>query len=617
MNVANEQHMPDTTVAESEASPSPFKRIGRAISKTFANLRDAWEETWVNFRNWRRVRRGDQLDYVILTLTGPFPERAAPRRNFIQRRLPLPAPPLSMQGFNRRLQLIADADNAHGVILLMRNLGGGLATWQNLRSAIERFRATGKEVVVYTPLLDMRHYFVASAADRIVAPPSARFDALGLYTEVTFLKDTLARAGISVDVIQISPYKSAFDQLGQSDLTPEFREQLDWLLDEQFDLLTAAMAAGRSLPPEKIRSLIDQSPLSVEQALAEGLIDAIAYDDQLPALLGEQAAGTISKPSNEPPATQPAKLITWGQAHGMLLEKHRRATEKFVGVISLEGAITMGASQSAPIPIPIPFLGGESVGEQTAVSLLRRAEKIEDMAALILHIDSGGGSALASDLIARQVSLLARKKPVLVYMGNIAASGGYYIAAPAQEIWSQTGTITGSIGVIMAHVATADLMGMLSVNRATLGRGAHAGLYTNTDELSDESRSILWQEIAHTYDQFKAIVANGRKLPLETLDPICEGRVWTGRQARERGLVDDHGDFIDAIVRAAELGGIPTDDPAAIDVANLYSKSSAYVVPSTDAGAIVQQFSDLVAGERFRDWNGRALMLLPFDLRQR
>lgn len=596
-----------------------FRRTWRDFGR---NLRDSWAITRMDFRNWRRKRQGARLDYIIMPLGGSFPERDGPPRSFIERRLPLPGPGLSMQGFNGRLQRIADADNVNGVVFLLRNLNAGLGTLQNLRQSIERLRAAGKEVVVYTPLLDMRHYFIATAADRIIAPPSAKFDAVGLYTEVTFLKDALARAGIGVDVIQISPYKTAFDRLGQSELTPQYREQLSWLLDEQFDILTAAMAAGRNMSQERLRTLIDRSPMQLGDALASGLIDDIAYDDELPALLArpsETASVTPDLSTAEESDSEPgrAKMETWSEGRKMLMETFRPMTRKFIGVISLEGAISMGASRSMPIDLPIPFIGGDSVGEQTVVSLLRKAEKQKNMVAVILHVDSGGGSALASDLIGRQVALLARKKPVLVYMGNIAASGGYYIAAPAQRIMSQTSTITGSIGVIMAHVATTGLLDMLSVNKTSLQRGDHAGLYMNTDALSNDTRSLYWQEIVHTYEQFKAVVANGRNLPIETLDPVCEGRVWTGRQARERHLVDSHGDFLDAIREAAELGKIPVDDVYAIRVANLFAKDSSYTLPPAAQVTLLGQVTEWLSGERLREWNGHPLALLPFDFRWR
>jgi protease-4 len=380
-----------------------------------------------------------------------------------------------------------------------------------------------------------------------------------------------------------------------------------------------------------LQALIDLSPMTVEAALSSGLIDDIAYDDELPLLLapapaaaapeGAAPAGATSpdaaapvKPS-EPPR---AKMKVWSEARSLLHNIYHRPTRQYIGVISLEGAINMGTSRTSPIDLPIPLIGGgTAIGEQTAVRVLRQMEKQRDMAAVILHVDSGGGSALASDLIGRQVALLAQKKPVLVYMGNIAASGGYYIAAPAQHIMSQTSTITGSIGVIMAHVTTTGLLDQLSVNKTAMHRGNHAGLYQNTDPLSEQTRALYWQEIVHTYEQFKEVVAAGRELPPESLDPVCQGRVWTGRQAREHRLVDSHGDFLDAIRQAAEMGKLPIDDIYGVSVANIFPRSSSYVLPANGAAAWLGQVAELLAGERLGEWTDRPLALLPFEIRFR
>jgi protease-4 len=302
----------------------------------------------------------------------------------------------------------------------------------------------------------------------------------------------------------------------------------------------------------------------------------------------------------------------------LLTEKVRRRTRKFIGVISLEGAIIMGPSRQPPIDLPIPFVGGAAAGEQTLVQLLRQAEKMDELAAIIFYVNSGGGSALASDLIGRQVALLDQKKPVLVYMGNVAASGGYYVAAPTRHIMSQSGTITGSIGVINAHLSTRDLYQKLEVNRVEMERGERAGLYSSSDPLSESERQVYWKSIVDIYNQFKQVVAEGRNLPFETLDPICEGRVWTGRQALGHGLVDGHGDFVDTLKKAAEVANLPVDDHHQIPVVDLHPKGSGYVPPVSFGGqataGITAEISDWLSGERLRALQG-PLMLLPYEIR--
>ncbi|HID53036.1 MAG TPA: signal peptide peptidase SppA, partial [Anaerolineae bacterium] len=535
-----------------------------------------------------------------------------------------------------------DADNVKGVLFVLRGLTCGTATLQNIRQAILRLREAGKEAVVYTPYLDTRHYFVACAADRIIAPPSAHFDVLGLRMEAMFLKDALKQIGVQADVVQISPYKTAGNMFSEADITPEQREQMTWLLDDLFDTLTAAMADGRRQTQAEFQALIDDAPLTIQETLDTGLIDDIAYEDELAYLLaeetseetaedaesaedeeGETVEGAENGEDDAPPlddlANRPAEdkrskasLKEWRDARGMLLEIPRRHTKKIVGVISLEGAITMGASQKPPIDLPIPLVGGVTAGEATLLSLIRRAEGMSNMAALVFHVDSPGGSALASDLIGREIARLSQKMPVVVYMGNVAASGGYYVSAYGRTIICQDVTITGSIGVIMMRLSTQGLYEKLHINQASVQRGEHAGLYSDPAPMSDEEREIFRKGIEDVYGQFKQVVADGRDLPYDNLDPICEGRVWTGRQALQRQLVDGCGDFVDAIRKAAELAELPADDAHEISVVNLYAKDSRHrpAKPFETADELVK----LLTGQHIRQFSGQPLTLLPFDI---
>ncbi|MCP4425231.1 MAG: hypothetical protein GY803_12110, partial [Chloroflexi bacterium] len=286
-------------------------------------------------------------------LDGPLPEREPPPRSFFQRQLPLPAPPPSMERLNRRLRAIADADNVKGVLFLLRGLGIGGGTLQNVRRAIQRLQAAGKEVVVYTPYLDTAHYAVAAAADRIVVPPGAQFSVMGLRTEAVFLKDALARIGVEAEVAQISPYKAGADMFSQSEMTPEHRAQLEWLLDERFDWLTAVIADGRNKTEDEVKTLIDQAPYAAEEARELGLVDDIAYEDELAELLGEteteveaenveRAADADSAIRDPQSAMARAKLLRWHEAQPLLLERPYQRPSKFIGVISLEGMIMMG-----------------------------------------------------------------------------------------------------------------------------------------------------------------------------------------------------------------------------------------------------------------------------------
>lgn len=626
-------------MTEQVTQPDFFNELKRELRQVQAELGTIWSGTGVSLRNWLRLLRQAKLDYVVMPIGGPLPERADPPRSFFERLLPLPAPPLSLEVLNGRLQSIADAHNVKGVVFVFQGFGAGLGTLQNVRRAMGRLREAGKEVIVYTPYLDLPHYYVASAANKIVAPPGVQFDVLGIRLESIFLKDALARLGVQMDVVQISPYKTALNTFGKSELTPEEEEQLTWLLDDRYDLLTAEMADGRHITQADMQAIIDRAPLFAEDALAAGLIDAIAYDDELAYWLAEKEEGgetAVSEPITPADETKPetpatsekkprpkAKLATWSEARGQLMEKARRRRKQFIGVISLEGSIVMGPSRQPPIDLPIPFLGGAAAGEATLLRLLRHAEEIDEMAALIFHVDSGGGSALASDLIGRQIARISQKKPVLAYMGNVAASGGYYVSAPAQHIMCQSGTITGSIGVITGRISTKGLYEKLNVNQASVQRGRHAGLYQEAAPLTDEERQIFWAGIVNSYEQFKQVVADGRHLPFDELDAICEGRVWTGRQAQAHQLVDSFGDFVDAVHQAAELAGWQVDDKMALPVENLYPKDGRYALPrpfesqeappSPDDALL--ELGRMLLGEPLPVLDGRPLYLMPFGLK--
>lgn len=609
-------------MSETSQHPDFWRELKEELAQLWRSFADGWAFAGVTIRNQLRGLRGAQCDYVIIPIEGPLPEREAPPRSFIQRQLPLPPPPLSMEILNEQLQAVADASNVKGVLFIFRGLEAELATLQNFRRALQRLRAAGKETVVFTPYLDVAHYYAATAADRIVVPPGAQFNVLGVRAEVQFLKDTLAQIGVQADIVAISPYKTAANQLSEADITPEQREQLEWLLDDQFDLLTQGMADGRHTSQDNIKTLINRAPLFAADALQCGLIDHVAYEDDLPFLLADKEIQTDEKETqaNEAETATPlsppqANLLPWGKAAPLLIEKARRHTRQFIGVISLEGAIIMGPSRQPPIELPLPLIGGSMAGEQTLVRLLRQAETLDNMAALVFHVDSRGGSALASDLIGREVQRLAQKKPVLVYMGNVAASGGYYVSAYGRHIMSQSATITGSIGVIMGRISLQGLYEKLRINQVNLDRGERIGLYRNSTPMTDAERQLFRNDILEIYGQFKQVVANGRHLPYDELDPICEGRVWTGRQALTHKLVDSHGDFVDAIQQAAAMANLPADDQRVVPVINLYAKDDEHIPPHPFTATALTGLGDWMTDKSWRLWQGQPLLLLPFTIR--
>jgi protease-4 len=494
--------------------------------------------------NHLRLLRRKEGEYVVLRISGSYPERTPRReRRFPLSLLPWPSPPPSVESFTGALERIAADPRARGVVLLISGLSAGPATVVSLRQAILRFRDAGKRAVAYLHDLDLWSYYLAVACDEVLAPESASFHAAGLWSEVMFLKDTLALLGIQADLEAIAEYKVSPDTYRRAKMTEPHREMLEALLDSIYEEVIGAIADGRSTTPKRVRKQLDNVPLTTEAARAAGLLDRVCYEDELPAHLGSRQA--------------PATLLTWEQAQKRLLHRRRWRSRRAVGLISLEGLIVPGPSREPPLPLPIPLpLPSQQAGSDTLVQQLRAAAGDKHLAAVVLHVDSPGGSALASDLIGREVDRLRRLKPVVVYMSNRAASGGYYVSAPASAIVAQPLTLTGSIGIWGGKFVTQGLYAKVQAHREAVSRGAAAGLYADAAPFSDEERARIRADLGAGYARFKARVANGRDLSDKEVEAVARGRVWTGAQAVERGLVDELGDLHAAAARACELAGL-------------------------------------------------------------
>jgi protease IV len=490
---------------------------------------------------WRRILRR-RVDYVRIEVGGALPEFAA-MPPWWQRRFLQVSPPLSLYGLRRQLERIAADPQATGVLLRINGLAAGWATLQSLRDEIAQIRGAGKRVVAYLLTPDMAGYYVACAADEIIVPPSATLTIVGLRTEIQFLKDALAKVGLSAEVEAVSPYKSAGETFVRSDISPENREQLERLLDARYAEILSAIGEGRGKTPEQVRALIDAAPLKARAALDVGLVDALLYEDQIDEHL--KSGGRASK------------ILDWGPAHKALRLPPIRYHRKLVGVVSVEGTIAAGNSRS--LPVPIPLIGGQQAGSDSVAQALRQAERHRRVAAVILYVNSRGGDAFASDLIWREVLRVRRKKPVVVAMGDVAASGGYYIAAPASAIVAQPGTLTGSIGVVLLRPVAAGLLDRAGINTVVLSRGAHSGVLSITDPPTESERLALRDLIFTSYAEFKQRVCEGRALAEEQLEPIAGGRVWLGQEALQLGLIDQIGGLPQALLRAQELAGLPRD----------------------------------------------------------
>jgi protease-4 len=531
---------------------SILKMIGAVLRTAMSSLGMGWRRMVCALANLRRRLFHKQLpDYVVLVLNQELSERP-PFRPWWYHYVPGMQPPLSMADLSDALQRIAGDPDLKGLVLLLKSAPGTLAQAQNLAALFDRFHtwdrqfnpdAPAKRIIVHLEMVSRTSYVVACAADQIVITPLTTWDVLGLHTTPTFWKATLARAGIQMEVVKVAPWKTAFDTFSEPGMSPEYQAQIEWLYDSLFAEIVDAIHKGRRLSVETVHTLIDGAPWNAEAARQTGLVDAIAYEDELPCLLGA--------------AEQPARFKFYADVRGLLFRRVRPRHPQKVGVISLSGAIMPGRSRS--FPIPLPLFGEEMLGHLTAQQQIRHARKDDSLAAVVVYVDSRGGSSLASDLIWRELKLLSAEKPTVVYMGNIAGSGGYYISLPGREIIAQRATLTGSIGVITAKPVLQETYAKLDARRYAIRRGEHADLYSDDRPWTASQRAKVEESVRDNYAEFKRRVAEDRHLPYDELDPICSGKVWTGVQALEHGLVDALGDFPVAVERACQLADLPTD----------------------------------------------------------
>ena len=439
----------------------------------------------------------------------------------------------------------AKADTRVGAVLLDINFPGiGWGKADELRAAIQDFRASGKKVYAYTELGMNKEYYIATAADKIYVPPVGDLYVNGLAAEAMFYRGSLDKLGIEPDVIRIGRYKNAPDQYTRKDMSDEQREVINAILDEYMNGFVGAVAEARGKTPEDVLALVDNAPYNAVQAQQLGLIDGAIYRDQLydelKNQLGYRAEDDLRTVSSAKYRDVPADSL--GINNG-----------ERVAVIYASGAITSGSSNDSPF-------GGSMVGSDTIVKAINEAADDKSIKAIVLRVDSPGGSALASDLMWHSIEKAKEKKPFVVSMGDVAASGGYYIACNANKIVAEPRTITGSIGVFLGKPVVTGFYDWIGVTNEYVMRGKNAGIFRETEKWNDEERAKMTQQANNIYyDNFVPKVAKGRNMTVEQVDALGQGRVWTGVQAKQNGLVDEFGGLEKAIAIAKELANLPAD----------------------------------------------------------
>ena len=414
------------------------------------------------------------------------------------------------------------------------------------------------------------------------------------FSQQVFLKDGLGAVGLQWDSVAISPYKGAADALTRTEPSPEGKEQTNWLLDSIYETVVEGIAATRKMKPDEVKYMIDGALHMSDAALDRGYVDGVMNEEQLLEYLGI------------------TKITMWEEADGQVYLPERDFSGKYVGVIYAGGAIVDGESATPPsdMPIPIPFVGGERLGDITLNQQVRHLMRDPQCGALVLYIDSGGGSATASESMASALAEIAKSRPLVVFMGGVAASGGYYIATPAHWIVAQAGTITGSIGVLMGKLVNSDMLKKLRFNAFSYLRGDNADLISGESHFSDAQRDMIRASIDHIYEQFLGRVAESRGKSSAEIDAIGGGRVWTGEQALQNGLVDELGNLRTAIDKARELAKLPETAPSVL--IRDKGKPIGVQVAEQNPAAMVKYVAEGV-----EQLSNRAQFIMPFEWRVR
>lgn len=431
-------------------------------------------------------------------------------------------------------------DTISGLLIRDKGAGYGWAQAEELRAIFKQFIDDGKKVIVYMDQGGLSQLFMYSVADKIILNPAGGLRITGLRSTITYYREVLDRLQVSIQWVRFGKYKSypeSFERKGPSDAALEVKNSI---LDTMYGHLVDGVAAGRGKSAEVIRKTIDEGPFIAEEALAAGLVDKLAFWDEVTEYLktipDEVGPIRVTK-SAWPGRTAPQ---AWG-------------SRPAIAIVPVEGSIVDGGSSR------MPLLGTKNVGDTTIIKAVQAAAGNRNVKAIVLRINTPGGSSVASDHMHRAIFKAAKGKPIIASMGNVAASGGYYIAMGAREVMASDTTVTGSIGIFTGKPAFGRLFRLLGLGRTTLKRGKNADLMALDEPWTPEQLALMEQKVEHFYELFLKRVAEGRKITRDEAHAVAQGRVWMGSQALANKLTDSRGGVLDAIRRGKVLAGLNAD----------------------------------------------------------
>jgi protease-4 len=447
---------------------------------------------------------------------------------------------LTVRGYVELIRKAKTDSRIKGILLRPGGINSPFwAKLQELRGAIDDFKTSGKYVYAWLEYGGDREYFLSSVADKVYLLPSASLDLTGVASYEVFLRGTFDWIGTYPDFLHVGDYKTAVNTYLEKSFTPAHKEMSESLNRSQYDQLVEAIAAARGKTEADVRALIDQGPFQAVDALRAGLIDEVAYEDELDDLVPELKDADYVD-------AEDYVSVSWARTGVTRRSK--------IAVINASGVINSGSSGFDPV-------NGAVVGSDSLVEYIRDARADDSIKAIVLRVDSPGGSSTASDVIWRELSISREThRPVIVSMSDLAASGGYYIALGGDAIVAQPGTLTGSIGVYTGKFVTTGSLEKLGANIEATSHGRHAEIFSPDRRFTPEERKKIEESMQVVYDQFIERTAAARHMTPEKVDEIAQGRVWTGAQAKQIGLVDELGGLYKAVDLAKQRARIPADE---------------------------------------------------------
>lgn len=502
----------------------------------------------------------------------------------------------SMIATLRKLERAEAAGDRAVVLIEVDGFGLGWGAGQELREAIRRVRDAGGHVYAWAEAPGLREYWLASVAERVYTHPAGQFDTVGLGTRRLYFRDALAKLGVKVQSVHVDEYKSAHENFTRADRSDYDTEQRSALLDDTWETVVHDIAQARGLSKSRVRELVVESPLGPEQAVEVGFADAVRHRDEIAEAIGADLEADVSFQAFAPISPEPQ---TWGP-------------EPYYAVVLIEGTIIDGKSRYIPL-LDITMTGGDTIAET-----LRQLRADSACKGIVLRVDSGGGSAFASEVMWREVQRTREaweKQPrsspaIVVSMSDIAASGGYYVPVGADHIVAEPLTVTGSIGVVYMHFDVSGLLDMLGVGLDRIDRGG-AGIDMNAiwQPWSPEQLEKVNAGIQRTYDLFLQRVADGRGMKKEAVDAVGRGHIWSGKRAKDIGLVDAHGGLREALDELGDRSGQPAYRQLPLRV--LPIKPTLVQLLLRGAGSLVTERVDAVVDTRKSE--ARAKLPLAVD----